>query len=129
METEMGPVKEAYLGDLSNTEESTRKMGQTILDAFRELKDSHDTVAEVFVFTDRTEGHLWIIHMSKNGISCTGFRFTGFHQSVPCSPLCEPATEQLLVSEHLHIVHGAIADNIADTANHGDRVCRKCENS
>ena len=117
----------AILDDLANTEESTQELGQTILEAFRELRDSYDTVAEVLVFTDRTEGHSWKIHMTKTVASSAGFRFAGFHQPAPCSPLCEPVAEQLLTSEHLHIIHGAIADNIADTANHGADVCRGCE--
>lgn len=127
METEMGTVKTAYLDDLANTEESTQELGQTIMEALSELKDSDITDAQVFIFTDRTEGHSWKIHMSKTAAPFSAFRFAGLHQPAPCSPQCEPAAEQIMVSEHLHLVYRKVADNIADIANRGADVCKGCE--
>lgn len=127
METEMSPVSLAYLDDLANTEASVQKFGQTILDAFRGFRDSHNTIAEVFVFTDRTEGHSWKIHMAKTADTFSGFEFAGFHQPSPCSAFCEPATEQLLISEHLHLVYSRVGDHIAEIANSGTDVCRRCK--
>lgn len=129
METGMGTVKAACLDDLANTEESAQDLGQTILDAFRELRDSYDTVAAVFVFTNRTEGHSWKIQMTKTAASSTGFRFTGFHQPAPCSPLCKPEAKEVLTSEQMYIVYEGIADHIADTANNGADVCLVCQNN
>ena len=126
METAMENVKTAYLDDLANTEDSTQELGQTILEAIRELKRPGIATVEVFVFTDRTDGHYWRLHMSKTAASSTGFRFAGFHQPAPCSPLCEVAAEQIMVSEHLHLVYGKVADNIADTANYAADGCQGC---
>lgn len=127
MGTDMPLSSLAILDDLANTEESTQELGQTILDAFRELKNSYDTDAEVFIFTDRTEGHSWKIQMAKTAACSSAFSFAGFHQSAPCSPLCEPAAEQLVVSEHLHLVYRRVADHIADIANSGVEVCGECD--
>ncbi len=129
MGTDMPLSSLAILDDLANTEESAQDLGQTILKAFRELRDSRDTDAEVFIFTDRTEGHSWTIHMTKTVASSTGFRFAGFHQPAPCSPLCKPVAEELLTSEQMYIAYEGIADHIADTANNGLDVCLVCQNN
>ena len=128
METETPQVSFACLDDLANTEESRQEFGQTILDAFRELRDSHRTVAaEVFVFTDRTEGHYWRIQMRKTGVPFSAFRFAGFHKPPPCSVFCEPAAEELLASEHLHLVYRKVGGHIAAVANGHASPSRKCE--
>lgn len=127
MGTDMPLSNLAILDDLANTEESVQKFGQTILDAFRDFRDSHDTAAEVFVFTGATEGHSWKIQMTKTATSFSGFEFTGFHQPPPCSAFCEPGLEQLLLSEHLHLVYRRVGDHIAEIANGGAGICRRCE--
>lgn len=120
-------TRHACLDDLTDTERSQHELGDASLEAFRELRDSGYSAADVFIFTHRTEGHVWQIKMSKTASSPSGFRFAAFHQPPLCSPQCRAAFYELLVTAKFHIVYEVIADHITYIANHDSGVCEVCE--